>query len=94
MYLDAESVTDAKWMEAIREGWQDFERLALLKERIEEVRREGRAERAARAERVMRRWVEKVLATARGPDVRWGQEVDYEVKDMAARQVLRMLEEL
>ncbi len=95
MYLDDESVTCAKWMEAIRESGEDFEYLAMVKRRVERLERSARTRALAeRARRTLERCVKRVLGTMRGTDVTWGKDVDYWEADLARGELLRVLEGL
>lgn len=93
LYLDETGVTSAKWMEAIREGIQDYEYLTMLKRWMDQHMMEA-TDRPARAERLLRTAVEQVMATQDGTNFRWNREVDRSTADRARADVLDMLERL
>ncbi len=92
MYLGPNSVTNAKWMEAIREGSEDFEYLTMVKQRIAKL---GNSAAAKRAQRVLDQCVQEVLATAQGQHFEWNYGgVDHDTADRVRRRLLRLLEQL
>jgi hypothetical protein len=92
LYLDAESVTPAKYMEAIGEGIQDYEYLVMLRERVAAAKRAGKASDAvARAERLLGGAVGRVLAGENGTNYRWDEAKDRGVADRVRREVLEAL---
>ncbi|MCX7599216.1 MAG: hypothetical protein N2512_10195 [Armatimonadetes bacterium] len=93
LYLDETSVTSAKWMEAIREGIQDYEYLTMLRRWVDDHVVEATG-RPARALSVLGAAVKQVLATQEGTNFRWDRAVDRATADRARAQVLDALEAL
>jgi hypothetical protein len=93
LYLDETGVTCAKWMEALREGIEDYEYLAMLRRWIDQHIMEA-TDRPAQAEKVLRAAVDKVMATQDGANFRWDREVDRSTADRARADVLDALERL
>lgn len=91
-YLDAKSVTGAKYMEAIREGVEDYEYLVRLRDQIA-----GRAAEAAtdpvvrRAQKLLETAVERVLAGETQENYTWDQEKDRSVADTVRIEILEVL---
>jgi hypothetical protein len=96
MYLDETSVTSAKWMEAIREGVQDYEYLAMLRDRIAALRAEGKGQRqdVKGAADLLATAADRVLAGENGPNWRWDEIKDRSVADRVRLEVLDFLEKL
>jgi len=92
LYLDAESVTPAKYMEAVAEGVQDYETLVMLRDRLAALKRAGKAsEAAARAERLLAGAVDRVLAGEEGRNYRWDEPKDRAAADRVRREILETL---
>jgi hypothetical protein len=94
MYLDETSVTTAKWMEAIREGVEDYEYLLMLQRRIGELEAAGQQAPARAAREVLQRGVERVLMAQQEARMTWDRPVDHSVADQVRYQVLDLLERL
>ena len=95
LYLDAASVTAAKYMEAIREGVQDYEVLVMLRERIRQLEQKGTGPQAlARAKTLLATACDRVLAGEDGPNYRWDEPKDRSVADTVRIEVLEMLAQL
>ncbi len=94
-YLDDTSVTGAKYMEAIREGIEDFEYLTMLRNRIEELEANGvPAERVAAARELLDSAVARVMAMDTEPSYRWDEPKDRAVQDRVRIEILDALTEL
>jgi hypothetical protein len=94
-YIDETSITAAKYMEAIREGVQDFEYLTMLKTRVEELAAEGVPEdRLARARELLATGPDRVLAMEKGANYRWDEVKDRSVQDQVRIEVLQALVDL
>jgi len=95
LYLDDTSVTGAKYMEAIREGAQDYEYLTMLRNRTAELARRGvPAAKLAAARQLLVSGPERVLALEKGPNYRWDETKDRGVQDRVRVEILRALTEL
>ena len=92
LYLDAESVTPAKYMEAIGEGVQDYDYLVMLRERLAAAKRAGKAaEAVARGQRLLDGAVHRVLAGEDGTNYRWDETKDRGVADRVRLEILETL---
>ncbi|MBT3379302.1 MAG: hypothetical protein HN742_43110 [Lentisphaerae bacterium] len=92
IYLDETSVTAAKYMEAIREGIEDFEYLTMLKSRIGELRKQGvSANRLTAAEKLLATACDRVLAGEDGANYRWDEVKDRTVADAVRIEILQAL---
>ena len=91
-YLDDTSVTTSKYMEAIREGVQDFEYLTMLQARVAELAQKGVKTLAlAAAQRLLVEGPQRVLAGEQGANYRWDEPKDRTVQDQVRIEVLRAL---
>jgi hypothetical protein len=91
-YLDADSVTPAKYMEAIAEGVQDYEILRMLRDRLAALRRAGKAtEAVTRAERLLDKGVARVLAGGSVAHYRWDRPKDRAAADRVRLEALEAL---
>jgi hypothetical protein len=93
IYLDDTSVTPAKYMEAIREGVQDYEYLVMLRERIAQLERRARPVPAMlpRAKALLAGACERVLKGETGANYRWDEKKDRTVADKVRIEILEML---
>ena len=93
LFLSPTVVTDAKPMEAIREGAQDYEYFALLRERVEAL--EGSPSAAlTEAQTLLTTGPEQAVAIM-GPDKQpWSVPKDREVLDRLRLKALELLEQL
>ncbi len=94
-YIDDTSVTPAKYMEAIREGIEDYEYLTILRDRIDELEADGApAERLAPARELLTTAVDRVMAMDTQPNYRWDEVKDRAVQDRVRIEILDALTEL
>jgi len=101
VFLDKDSVTPGKHMEAIREGVEDYEYLRMLRDAIEELQsREGcpQARKEIRnnvvdsAKKLLDSAVERVISCMVEPDMMyWKKPKDRSIADQARIEVLEML---
>ncbi|MGC9319083.1 MAG: hypothetical protein ACP5KN_13705 [Armatimonadota bacterium] len=94
-YIDDTSNTPAKYMEAIREGVEDYEYLTMLESRVQEL--EGRGVEGARltaARELLDTAVERVMAMDSEPNYTWDQPKDRAVQDQVRIEILQALTEL
>ncbi|MEI6500633.1 MAG: hypothetical protein WCP21_06350, partial [Armatimonadota bacterium] len=91
-YLDETTVTTSKYMEAIREGVEDFEYLTMLQARVDELGKKGvvRPELAA-AKKLLVEGPQRVMAMEKGSNYRWDEPKDRTVQDTVRIEVLRAL---
>jgi hypothetical protein len=82
-------------MEAIREGVQDHEYLAMLRKRVEELeRQDNKAESLAAARALLDSACDRVLAAEKGTDYRWDAYKDRSIADRVRVEILESLVEL
>lgn len=92
IYLDETSVTAAKYMEAIREGIEDYEYLTMLKRRVGELRKQGvSGDRLVAAEKLLATACDRVLAGENGANYRWDETKDRTVADAVRIEILQAL---
>ncbi len=95
VYLDDTSVTAAKYMEAIREGIEDYEYFVMLRERVEELEAEGAsAEDLAEAKKLLETGPSRVATVEEYDEFRWDVEKDRTIHDQVRTEVLEALAEL
>jgi len=88
-------VTAAKYMEAIREGVQDYEYLTMLQARVAELAERGvGAAKLAAARELLATGPDRVMAMEQGANYRWDEEKDRSVADQVRIEVLEALTEL
>jgi hypothetical protein len=94
-YLDEESITPAKYMEAIREGVQDYEYLAMLRDRVNDLRKNGvDNENLQAAEKLLATACDRVLAMEKGENYRWDEQKDRTIADVVRIEILQALEKM
>jgi len=95
LFLDDETVTPGKQMEAIRESVEDYECFVMLREAVKRSKAAGGAEAAiARAERLLAGAAEQVL-TAEGVDqIHWHEPKDRTQADAVRVEILETLAQL
>ena len=92
VYLAPASVTSAKYMEAVREGVQDYEYLVMLRDRLAAKKAAGAANPAIkRAEELLATACERVLAGEKGDNYTWDQDKDRSIADTVRIEVLETL---
>lgn len=94
MYLDDTGVTAGKWMEAVREGVQDYEYLVMLRQAVAAAKAAGNASRAAAAAALLDGACDRVLAEAQGRTYRWDVPRDRSVADTVRLEILDALSAL
>lgn len=94
-FLDANSVTAGKHMEAIREGIEDFEYLHLLSRRVDQFDQTGRKPAAlARAKALLAEAAQKVCEAPGAKSISWSLDKDRTVADQVRHEVLETLRAL
>ncbi|MCD6359462.1 MAG: hypothetical protein J7M38_01275, partial [Armatimonadetes bacterium] len=94
-YIDDTSVTTAKYLEAIREGVEDYEYLTMLRARVAELENKGvPAAELAKARELLSSGPDRVLAGEDGPNFRWDEQKDRAAQDRVRVEVLKALTEL
>ncbi|NQT86445.1 hypothetical protein HQ560_06745 [bacterium] len=92
LYLDATSATPAKYLEAIREGAQDYEALAMLRSRIGEVEQlKQDTPLIGKAKALLEGACERVLGAEGAAAYGWDIPKDRAVADRVRIEVLEML---
>jgi len=95
LFIGADSVTDGKHMEAIREGIQDYEYFAMLRARVGELKARGAGgEALARAEALLTDGPRRVTEPIAEQGVSWADGTDRSVMDAVRVEVLEALEAL
>lgn len=91
-YIDDTSVTTAKYMEAIREGIEDYEYLTMLRARVTELQGRGVDDvRVDEAAHLLDTAVARVMAMDLEPNYTWDVEKDRAVQDRVRIEVLEAL---
>ena len=91
LYLDDASVTGSKYMEAIREGIEDYEYLIMLRTYVEELKERGVTVELASAQELLESAADRVLASETGATHYWDQEKDRSQADQVRVEILEML---
>ncbi len=95
LFLDADSVTPGKHMEAIRESVEDFEYLVMLRARLEDATRSGRDGPAVeRARALLAGAAGRVLGAAGVRALQWKEPKDRAPADAVRLEILDALAEL
>ena len=94
VYLDSTSVIGAKYMEAIREGVQDYEYLVLLRDVLARADRPDNDPAVARAQALLNTACDRVLAGETRDNYRWDEEKDRGVADRVRVEILEALSAL
>jgi len=92
LFLDAQSVTAGKHMEAIRESAQDYEYLVMLRAAVHRAKSAGRGgAEVARAERLLDAGVAEVLASPGADQIHWHVPKDRSKADALRVKLLEAL---
>ena len=93
MFLDKNSVTCGKHMEAIREGLEDYEYLRMLHDRIAELeKRDVQRETITSAKKFLSSVANRVIACMTKKDnIKWEEPKDRSVADVVRAEVLEIL---
>ncbi len=92
VYIDPESITDGKHMEAVREGLEDYETLCMLRDHADRLEAEGQQQRAERARTLLRQAVDDVCGEGYEPgQVSWLVDKDRGAADRARERILEEL---
>jgi hypothetical protein len=105
LFIDGMSVTASKHLAAMREGVEDYEYLSMLRERVQQLERQGFSSPSlAQARLLLSKAGEEVLRSALGarasmplhvdPLARWTMPTDHGAADRVRLDVLRSLEGL
>jgi hypothetical protein len=96
LFLDKESVTGGKHMEAIREGIEDYEYLCMLRDKIAELEEKGVKSKAVdSAKTLLDTAADRVTSCMLKPDmIYWARGKDRSIADAVRLDVLKMLAEL
>lgn len=91
-YIDETSITAAKYMEAIREGIEDYEYLTMLQTRVAELVAQGAPDaRTGPALELLRSAPDRVMAMEEGAQWTWDLHKDRAVQDRVRIEVLEAL---
>ncbi|NQT54156.1 discoidin domain-containing protein [bacterium] len=92
LYIDSTSVTTAKYLEAIREGVQDYETLTMLRDRIAALERTAPVHpRLADAKKLLATACDRVLKAKDATEFSWDAAKDRTVADRVRIELLEML---
>ena len=92
LYLDEASVTTAKYMEAVREGVQDYEYLVMLRDRIGALERTRPDHpRLAEAKTLLATAPDRVLKAEGAAEFRWDTPRDRALADRVRVEILDLL---
>ncbi|MEN6402310.1 MAG: hypothetical protein ABFD94_10240 [Armatimonadia bacterium] len=95
LFLGRTKVTDAKQMEAIREGAEDYEYFRMLRARVAELEGKGvQSKLVAQAKALLVTGSEQAVAIMGGEAQKWAVAKDRTVQDTMRLQALDMLEKL
>lgn len=94
LFLDADSVTPGKHMEAIRESVEDFEYLAMLRDRVADLERRGGHRLLARAKALLADAPQRVLGAEGATDLTWNKAKNRRLADAVRIEIGAMLEAL
>jgi hypothetical protein len=95
LFLSRTTVTDAKYMEAIREGAQDYETFVLLRDRVAELERKGvQSPLLTEATRLLTVGPEEAVAIMGADKQQWNVAKDRQVMDRVRLQALDILDRL
>jgi hypothetical protein len=95
LFIDENSVTDAKHMAAIREGAQDYEYFAMLRQRVAELEQKGvNSPLVGQARQLLAQGPERATANITAGNIVWTEDKDRGLMDQVRLEVLEMLERL
>jgi hypothetical protein len=96
LFLDENTVTGAKEMEAMREGVEDYEYLRMLRDRVESLEKGGvKNETVAAARRLLDTAADRVVSCmASVNQIYWSAAKDREVADEVRMEILEALQRL
>ena len=96
IFLGPGTVHDTKHWEAFREGLEDYERLALLRDRVRDLKAQGRfTPKAAQAEQVLAQTAGRVLPNSGDWSMlNWWNRKDRTLADREVAEILVLLESL
>jgi hypothetical protein len=94
LYLDDTGVTAAKYMEAIREGVDDFEVLTMLKKRVENPPPDTAPDEVASARKLLESACDRVLEAETGRNYFWNEPKNRAVADTVRVEILEALQKL
>jgi hypothetical protein len=95
LFLSKTQVTDAKPMEAIREGAEDYETFMLLRRRVDEVEQRGvKSAALAQARALLTSGPDEAVAIMGGEKQRWETPKDRQIMDRLRLRALDLLETL
>lgn len=92
LFLDRRTVTGSKHLEAVREGAQDYEYLAMLRRAVQQAEAAGRSDaQVARARSVLRTAAAEVLSAEGADRLGWHEPKDRTLADKQRGPILRAL---
>ena len=93
VFLDKNSVTSGKHMEAIREGMEDYEYLRILRDRLADLaKKDVQGEAVDSAKKLLSSATDRVMACmTKSDNIRWNKPKDRSVADAVRVEVLEML---
>ena len=95
LFLDEDTVTAGKHMEAIREGIEDYEYLVMLRERVSELEAGGKASALLdKARDLQARAADCVIEGQTPQSLYWSRDKDRSIADRVRVEILEMMAEL
>ncbi|MFH1267492.1 MAG: hypothetical protein ABIK89_17350, partial [Planctomycetota bacterium] len=95
LFIDDDTVTPGKQMEAIRESVEDYEYFVMLRRAVDQAKSSGRTDPAlARAESLLRTAAQEVLAAPDADQLLWHAPKDRTLADAARVEILKALTSL
>lgn len=92
LFIDQQTVTPGKHMEAIREGVQDFEYLVMLRKAVEQAKAAGRSDVAVtRAEKLLATAADEVLSAKGADRLHWHDPKDRTIAEGVRVRILETL---
>jgi len=95
VFISRDGIHDSKHWEAFREGLQDYEYLALLRDRVRDARAGGHAgELLTKADQLLAEAPKRVVPPDMLSQEEWWTEADRTIADTEIARILKMLEAL
>ena len=95
LYLDSDTVTPGKHMEAVRESVEDYETLSMLDKAVKRGKAAGRKGAAlAAAEKILKTAADEVLNAENIDDIRWHNQKNRATADDVRTKILKAIVEL
>ncbi len=90
-FVSDTSVMQSKHSEAIREGVQDYEYMVMLRDRIAELRKQGKSAQADQKQTVLDASLKRVIDSIIADGMDWRREKDRSIMDQSRIAILKAL---